>query len=24
MAAIHIQRSSNGTAVVLVSPVSPG
>lgn len=24
MAAIHIQRSSNGTAVVLVSPVSSG
>jgi serine/threonine-protein kinase RsbW len=24
MAAVHIQRSSNGTAVVLVSPVSPG
>ena len=24
MAGIHIQRSSNGTAVVLVSPVSPG
>ena len=24
MAAIHIQRSSNGTAVVLVSPISPG
>jgi anti-sigma regulatory factor (Ser/Thr protein kinase) len=24
MATIHIQRSSNGTAVVLVSPVSPG
>jgi anti-sigma regulatory factor (Ser/Thr protein kinase) len=24
MAAMHIQRSSNGTAVVLVSPVSPG